>query len=137
MYFIFIFLDWCFGFEATLQLKGSNLIALQNESHMRASISNIGHHEHACGVMLTCHHYRNFWINALNGDTQHLVISHPIVSLTSISLLIDWWCHAMILAYHSTTKHRWSTPIICCIIVFVSMCDFNFLKYHTFLGPPP
>ena len=53
----------------------------------------------ACGVMLMWHHYGNFKINALSGDTHHLVISQPIVS-------IDWRCHAMLLAYHSTTKHR-------------------------------
>ena len=40
MYFISIFLDWHLGFEPTLQLKGWNLRALQNETHMRASILN-------------------------------------------------------------------------------------------------
>ena len=36
-----IFLDWRLGFELALQLKGWNLRALQNETHMRASIVNI------------------------------------------------------------------------------------------------
>jgi hypothetical protein len=38
--FISIFLDWRLGFEPTLQLRGWNLRALQNETHTRASIFN-------------------------------------------------------------------------------------------------
>ena len=41
LYFISIILDWRLGFEPTLQLKGWNLRALQNETCMRASILNI------------------------------------------------------------------------------------------------
>ena len=40
LYFISIFLDWRLGFERAFQLKGWNLRALQNETHMRASILN-------------------------------------------------------------------------------------------------
>ena len=39
---ISIFLDRRLRFEPTLQLKGWNLKALQNETHMRASILNVG-----------------------------------------------------------------------------------------------
>ena len=40
LYFISILLDQYLGFEPTLQLMGWNLRALQNETHMRASILN-------------------------------------------------------------------------------------------------
>ena len=40
LYFISIFLDYCLGFEPTLQLKSWNLRAPQNETHMTASILN-------------------------------------------------------------------------------------------------
>ena len=41
------FLDWRLGFEPTLQMNGWNSRALQNETHMRASILNtaLGHRE--------------------------------------------------------------------------------------------
>ena len=41
LYFMPIFLDRRLGFEPTLQLKGWNLRALQNETHMRASTLNL------------------------------------------------------------------------------------------------
>ena len=55
LYSISIFLDWHWGFEAPFQLKDCNLRALQNETHMRASILNtaldvdgIRAHYHRC-----------------------------------------------------------------------------------------
>jgi hypothetical protein len=44
LYFISMFLDWHLGFEPTLQHNfGWNSGALQNETHMRASILNIAY----------------------------------------------------------------------------------------------
>ena len=55
-YFISIFLDWRLGFEPSLQLKGQNLRALQNETHMRASILTIEHTTlYNIGVKLVIH----------------------------------------------------------------------------------
>ena len=40
----FVFCFYILGFEPTLQLKGGNLRALQNETHMSASIWSIDLH---------------------------------------------------------------------------------------------
>jgi hypothetical protein len=47
-YFISVFLDWRLGFEPDIQIKGWNLIALQNETPIRASILNTDHHDLRC-----------------------------------------------------------------------------------------
>ena len=47
LYFIsVIFLDWYLEFEPALHLKGWNVRALQNETHMRTSILNTASSEH-------------------------------------------------------------------------------------------
>ena len=103
LYFISIFLDWRLGFEAALQLKGSNLRALQNESHMWASILNIG----ALPPNLT------------NGPRFH---PHPLIGLRVGTYLF-------VCVYVDHNNHWWAPTTL---IISISVCGTNSRTTHYF-----
>ena len=81
--FISIFLDWRLRFEPTLQLKGWNLRAHQNETHMRTSILNIARNANK----------QTYWISS-KWVTHFGVDSSPCYGL-NIHMLVQFHMHAM------------------------------------------
>ena len=92
--FISMFLDWCLGFEPTLQLKGRKLRALQNETHVRASILNIGHMGllnyvvHVPRMVIiswlrspTFFKHMFFLVSILGGTTNHIPLKNIYICL--------------------------------------------------------
>ena len=62
--FHFYILDWCLEFELVLQPKSQNLRALQNETHMGASILNTARYSAAntkCEPNIICNSSWSFW----------------------------------------------------------------------------